>query len=181
LRLVDTINEMTEKLPESMQKSLLVHIKDMAWKEITRLVIDRVSTRFNTAELPFALPMDKYSVHTLDEVAIRGNDKGGFDIDSLRGEYCIEVYADDGSFAIDIYRNFKKAQTFNVYADGSYEVDLYEDGKMTRSADGKIENTTQYQELTPEIIDAVRNDAKKILDTDMFYVVNDVTDYLTEK
>jgi len=176
-RIVDRVNAATADMPDSLVKSVLLHLKEMAWKEITNLVIARVSDTFNTSQLPFALDMNKYSVHRLDEVQIRGNDRGGFDIDSLRGEYCIEVYA-DGSYAVDIYEKYTKTQTLDVAADGSYVLDLYEGGKMVKNADGTINNTTKYEPLSDEMVATIRTDLQKILDTDLFYVAK-ITDYLT--
>jgi|GEM_PF-1408511 len=178
-QLIDQVNALTEKMPESSAKTLALYLKELAWEEITKITIEKVSGRFATADIPFALPDDAYSVLTQNQIYLRGNESGGFDIESRLGTYCIEVYGDD-TYAIEIYEKYQKTQELTVHADGSYELDLFADGKMTRSADGKVENTTKYQELTPELIKTIGTDMKKILDTDEFRVAH-IKSYLTEK
>jgi len=179
MQLIDQVNAMTEKMPESSAKTLALYLKELAWEEITTLTIEKVSGRFGTANIPFALPEDKYSVLTQNQIFLRGNESGGFDIESRLGTYCIEVYGDD-TYAIEIFEKFTKTQALDVHADGSYELDLFADGKMIRTADGKVENTTKYQELTPELIKTIGTDMKKILDGDDFRVAH-IKSYLTEK
>jgi len=128
----------------------------------------------------------QYRIYQANEVNTRKNDKGGIDVESkpvgrIR-DFCIEVYSPT-SYAIDLYDSEgKKYQTFNVEADGSFELNLYADGKLVYSAkDGIVENTTKY---TPEhiiqygVIAKIGADLQFFLVDGGMYPVAKITDYL---